>query len=159
MRKILIGLFLLAAVLVAAGEQWTMTISASTRGIPVRDPVSLGKTVTAWTNGITTTAGTYYTNTSGKAFMAVTAGTSTNAPSGNFVDDSSDAVTWLNCGTFRAPNGVTACVNSGDEVHYNRLTATTNCPWTVKKIFQPSETTEWFFIPNSGTSTISFITE
>lgn len=161
MKKLSILCAVVALCLCAFSEQWSMTISASTRGIPVQDPVKAGKTVTAWTNGITTTAGTYYTNTSGAAYMAVTAGTSTNEPTSSYVDAESDVVTWLKCGTFRAPNGVTACVNSGNEVHYNRHSdATTNCPWTVKKIFLPSASTEWHFIPaDGGTSTVSFITE
>jgi hypothetical protein len=142
-----------------AGEQWTMTITNSTRCIPSRDVAATN--AVAWTNRIAVTAGSYYANTNSKVFMAVTPGTSTNMPASAFVFTGSDGITWLNCGTFRYPNGITVCVNSGAEVHYNRnAAATTNCPWTVKRTFSVEKTSaDYFFAPASGTSTISFITE
>ena len=160
MRKTLAVLLILAAGLVAfnaMGEQWTMEISASTRCIPEKDAKVAD--ATAWTNGISAVAGTYYFNDSGKVYLAVTSGTSTNEPTSSFVFTGTDGQTWMKCATFRA-HAVRVCVLSGDEVHYNRYSAaTTNCPWLVKETLEVSSTTDFFFVPNTGTSTLSFITE
>jgi hypothetical protein len=145
---------------VAQAEQWTMTVTNSTRCIPCVDPVKGGKTVAAWSNAIPVVAGRYYTNTAGTAYMAVTSGTSTNEPTGTGVNSTGDAVTWMNCSGWRWPRGVTACVISGPEVHYNlSAAATTNCPWLVNRTFSAeSLASDYFFCPPAGqTCTISFV--
>jgi hypothetical protein len=156
MRKILVVLFIVAACLVARAETWVMTITASTRGIPSQN-ISTND-VTAWTNGISVSAGGYYSS-GGRTYMATSAGTSTNAPAQRMgAATGADGVSWLTCISTLGNKGVVACVLSGDEVHYNRnAAATTNMPWTVKDVFDPSRG-DWRFIPaGGGTSTVSFL--
>jgi hypothetical protein len=157
MRKILVVLFIVAACLVARSETWVMTITSSTRCIPAQTIST--NLVTTWTNGISVSAGGYYANTSGKAYMALSAGTSTNEPAHRSgIDSGADGIEWIFCSSSFGSKGVVACVMTGNEVHYNRSgAATTNCPWTVKNIFDPARG-DWRFIPaDGGTSTVSFL--
>lgn len=148
----LISLFCLAA----TAAQWTMTITSSTRCIPGAD---VGPSdATAWTNGITVSAGGYYTP-GVRVYMPITSGTSTNQPTHiDGIATGADGIGWLRCGSDVGRQGVIACVLTGNEVHYNRNgAATTNMPWTVKNIFDPARG-DWRFIPaDGGTSTVSFL--
>jgi hypothetical protein len=156
MKKIIAVLFVLAACMVSRAEQWTMTITSSTRCIPAQSIAT--NLITTWTNGIAVSAGGYYKNSSGLTYMAVTAGTGTNAPTHRIGKASTtDGISWLFCSPTLGQKGVVACVMAGNEVHYNRnAAATTNMPWTVKNIFDPARG-DWRFIPASGTSTVSFL--
>ncbi len=156
MRKVLAVLFILAAVAVARGEQWTMTVSASTRCIPAQSIAT--NLITTWTNGISVAAGGYYKNSAGRTYMALSAGTGTNSPTHKIGKATgADGLGWLLCTPNMGQRGVVACVLSGNEVHYNlSAAATTNMPWTVKNVFDPSRG-DWRFIPAGGTSTVAFL--
>lgn len=158
-KKIVCILLALSAAVMCHAEQWSMTFTTSTVCIPVQDPAGAGKTVTAWSAGAVTT-GSYYSNAAGAAYLCTIGGTASVEPTHSGVKTLGDSITWLRCDSFNPANGVTVCVNSGAEVHYNRgRPATTDCPWTVKKVFLTSAYSEWLFIPNSGSSVVSFITE
>lgn len=136
-------------------EQWTMTITNSTRCIPSQSIAT--NLITARTNGIVVAQGGYYSS-GGRTYMAITAGTSTNAPVHRIgVATGADGVSWLTCLPTIGGHGIVACVMTGTEVNYNLgASATTNCPWMVKNIFYPARG-DWQFIPASGSTTISFL--
>ena len=157
MKKYLTCVFVVAAALISRGEQWTMSISASTRCIPAQAVAT--NLVTAWTNGISVSSGGYYLGTNGLVYMALDEGASTNSPSVKIGKATgADGRSWLFCSPTLGTKGVVACVMSGNEVSYNRnATATTNMPWTVKNIFDPARG-DWRFIPvGGGTSVVSFL--
>ena len=157
MKKYLAYVFVIAAAMVSRGEQWTMSISASTRCIPAQSVAT--NLVTAWTNGISVAAGAYYSGSNGRTYMALDSGSSTNTPVGRLGKETGDdGVSWLSCTPSIGTKGVVACVMSGAEVNYNRNgDATTNMPWTVKNVFDPARG-DWRFIPSDGgTSVVSFL--
>jgi len=156
MKKVIAGLFFVAACLVSRGEQWTMSISASTRCIPAQSIAT--NLVTIWTNGIVVSAGGYYLGLNGLTYMALDAGASTNSPAVRLGKATgADGRSWLFCSPTLGQKGVVACVMTGAEVCYNRnAAATTNMPWTVKNVFDPARG-DWRFIPASGTSVVSFL--
>lgn len=156
MKKVVIGLFILAACLVSRSEQWTMSVSASTRCIPAQAIAT--NLVTAWTNEIVVVAGEYYRGLNGFTYMALDAGASTNSPTVRIGKATgADGRSWLFCSPTLGAKGVVVCVMTGAEVHYNRnAAATTNAPWTAKNVFDPARG-DWRFIPASGTSVIAFL--
>jgi hypothetical protein len=160
MKKTLVFIGLITA-FYAVAAQWTITVTSSKRCIP-RRTITTGE-CTTWTNNISVTAYNYYT-LSNKVFFALSAGTSTNAPTGlrankdtSGIETGADSLSWLQVSSHFGSDGVLAVVLEGSEAHFNRnTTASTNTPWMVYRQFDSGD--DWHFAPtNSGSSKISFL--
>ena len=156
MRKFCFAVFIFIG-LCAPAAQWTMTITQPTRCIPQRNPPD-SETVPVWSAGAVS-AGAYVKGVDGRTvYMATSSGVSSVAPSHRTGHEVAGGIGWLACTANLGGNGVQACLLDGNEVHFNRnAAASTNAPWTVKRVFDTSRG-EWWFVPaGGGTSVVSFL--